>query len=216
MAGLGGPQVAPASGGAPKQIVVLLHGYGSNGEDLIGLAPYWREALPDALMIAPDAPEPCPGVPGGRQWWPLADMHRDALAAGVRGAAPALDGFLDALLSRHGLSEDKMALVGFSQGTMMALHVGPRRVRRLAGVLGYSGALPDAPELAVEIRSHPPVLLVHGKADSVVPLAAFQHARDALTDLGFELETHLSPGLDHSIDLPGLQAGEAFLKRIFA
>jgi phospholipase/carboxylesterase len=216
MALLSSPQVSPASGGAPKQLVVLLHGYGSNGADLIGLAPYWQAALPDALMIAPDAPEPCPGVPGGRQWWPLANMDRDALAAGVRAAAPALNGFLDDLLARHGLDDDRLALVGFSQGTMMALHIGPRRARRLAGILGYSGTLADAPELGMEIRSRPPVLLVHGDADSVVPVAAFRHAQSALTDLGFELATHLSPGLDHSIDIPGLQAGEAFLKRIFA
>jgi phospholipase/carboxylesterase len=216
MAALSGPQSAPTSGGPPKQLVVLLHGYGSNGADLIGLAPYWQSTLPDALMVAPDAPEPCPATAEGRQWWPLIDTSREALAAGVRSAAPALNGFLDDLLARHGLSEDRLALVGFSQGAMMALHVGPRRARSPAGILAYSGALADAPELELEIASRPPVLLAHGTADSVVPVAAFHHAGAALSDLGFEVETQLSSGLDHSIDIPGLRAGEAFLKRIFS
>ena len=206
---LDGPRLAPAAGGAPRSLVVLAHGYGSNGEDLIGLAPYWREALPHTAFIAPNAPQPCPDAPGGYQWWPVWTMDR---TTGVRGAAPVLDAFLDAELARHGLTEDRLALVGFSQGTMLALHVAPRRGRQLAGVVGYSGMLIDADE--TEILTRPPVLLVHGDADPMVPVTAFHQARAGLERQGFDLTTHVSPGLGHSIDLPGLRLGEAFLQRV--
>ena len=126
---LDGPRVPPASGGAATSLVILLHGYGSNGADLIGLVPYWRASLPDTAFVSPNAPEPCPGAPGGYQWWGLSSFDAGARAAGARRAAPALDAFIDAELARHGLSEGRLALVGFSQGTMMALHVGLRRER---------------------------------------------------------------------------------------
>ena len=206
-----GPRVPPASGRAPTSIVILAHGYGSNGEDLIGLAPFWRDALPDTAFISPNAPQPCPGAPGGYQWWPIGGGDR---LAGVREAAPVLDAFIDAELARHGLTEDRLALVGFSQGTMMALHVAPRRARQLAGLVGYSGAMIDT--AAAEIRTRPPVLLVHGDADPMVPFAAFERTEAALRTLGFDLTTHVSPGLGHSIDAPGLQLGGAFLARVLA
>ena len=140
-ANLQGPMAPPASGGAPRSMVILLHGYGSNGDDLIGLVPYWRDALPDTVFLSPNAPEPCPGAPGGRQWWALTNFSPDARAAGVRQAAPVLNGFIDSQLAVYGLTEDRLALVGFSQGTMMALHVGLRR--SIAGIVGYSGMLAD-------------------------------------------------------------------------
>ena len=194
-------------------MVILLHGYGSNGADLIGLAPYWRDVLRETVFLSPNAPEPCPGAPGGYQWWALSSFDRNARAAGARRAAPVLDAFIDAELARHGLSEDRLALVGFSQGTMMALHVGPRRERRLAGIVGYSGMLADGAELAAEARAKPPILLVHGDADPMIPVAAFHQARDALARLGFEVEGHVSPGLGHSIDEAGLRLGGRFLAK---
>jgi phospholipase/carboxylesterase len=206
---LDGPRVAPASGGAARSMVIFTHGYGSNGEDLIGLVPYWQRALPDTVFIAPNAPERCPGAPGGYQWWAIGGPDR---ASGVRAAAPVLDAFIDAELARHDLTEDRLALVGFSQGTMMALHVAPRRERQLAGVVGFSGALIDPG--AEGVRTHPPILLIHGDADPMVPIAALGNAEAALKALGFEVATHISPGLGHSIDLPGLQLGEAFLRRV--
>ncbi|MFI4935532.1 MAG: alpha/beta hydrolase [Caulobacterales bacterium] len=206
-----GPRMAPASGRAPASIVILAHGYGSNGEDLIGLAPHWRDALPDTVFIAPNAPQPCPDAPGGYQWWPVWNADR---LAGVTGAAEVLNAFIDAELARFGLGEDRLALVGFSQGTMLALHVAPRRARQLAGVVGYSGMLIEAD--AGEIVTRPPVLLVHGDADPMVPLAAFERAQASLGRLGFELSTHVSQGLGHSIDLAGLRLGEAFLARVLA
>jgi phospholipase/carboxylesterase len=204
-----GPRVAPANGRDPRSIVILAHGYGSNGEDLIGLAPYWREALPDAVFVAPNAPEPCPGAPGGFQWWPVWDIDR---TVGARAAAPVLDAFIDAQLARYGLTDERLALVGFSQGTMLALHVALRRERSMAGVVGYSGMLIDAGE--AEIRSRPPVLLVHGDADPMIPIAAFHHAQAALKRLGVEVTSHVSRGVGHSIDMDGLNLGGAFLSRV--
>jgi phospholipase/carboxylesterase len=208
---LDGPRVDPAAGIAPRSLVILLHGYGSNGDDLISLAPYWREALPATVFVAPNAPEPCPGAPGGYQWWAL---DRGARSEGAARAAPILNAFIDAELARYGLDEARLALVGFSQGTMMALQVGPRRPRQLAGIVGYSGMLADEAGLADPGTTRPPVLLVHGDADPMIPVAAFHQAQAALTRNGFEVAGHVSPGLGHSIDLPGLQLGGRFLARV--
>ena len=212
---LDGPLVPPAAGGAPQSIVIFLHGYGSNGQDLIGLAPYWRAALPDTLFIAPDAPQPCPGAPGGRQWWPLASLAPEARAAGVRQSAGVLNAFIDDQLARHGLGEGRLALVGFSQGTMLALHVGPRRPQGLAGIVGYSGMLADPDALGSEARTRPPVLLVHGDADPVLPVTALHESETVLRSLGFAVSTHVSAGLGHSIDEAGLRLGQQFLTEGF-
>ena len=209
-----GPRVAPASGAAAKSLVILLHGYGSNGDDLISLAPHWRGALPTTAFVAPNAPEPCPGAPGGYQWWALTSADRGARAAGAARAAPVLDAFIDAELARHDLTEAQLALVGFSQGTMMALRVGPRRARTLAGIVGYSGMLADEASLADPATTRPPVLLIHGDADPMIPIAAFHQAKAALAQNGFVVESHISPGVGHSIDLPGLQLGGRFLAKV--
>jgi len=191
--------------------VIFLHGYGSNGADLIDLAAYWAQALPDTLFLAPDAPQPCQGVPYGRQWWALTSLAPQARAAGVRISAPSLDAYIDAQLAAHGLTEDKVALVGFSQGTMMALHVGPRRAKALSGIIGFSGMLADPEALAAEVMTKPPILLIHGDRDDVLPVAALHQADASLKDLGFEVASHVSPGLGHSIDEAGLTLGARFL-----
>lgn len=213
---LDGPMALSAAGGAPRSVVMFLHGYGSNGEDLIGLAPYWRDALPDTVFLAPNAPEICPGAPGGYQWWGFDTPGADARVAGARRAAVVLNAYIDDQLARYALTEDRLALVGFSQGTMVALHVAPRRERRLAGVVGFSGMLVAPDALAAEVRTKPPVLLVHGDADTVVPPTALQEAGAALKALDFEIAAYLSPGLEHSIDAAGLRLGGDFLKRHLA
>jgi phospholipase/carboxylesterase len=209
---LDGPRLAPLSG-VVRQLVILLHGYGSNGADLISLAPAWRAALPDAAFTAPNGPENCPGFVGAYQWWRLTGFDRSELSAGAARAGPTLDAFLDEELARHRLSEDRLLLVGFSQGTMMALQVGLRRARPLAGIVGYSGALADDGALSREIRSRPPVLLVHGDADPMVPVQSMYLARDALVALDIDVKTHVSKGVGHSVDPAGIEAGVRFALR---
>jgi phospholipase/carboxylesterase len=208
-----GSSLQPLSGGAPKQIVLLLHGYGSSGADLISLAPHWQQALPDALFLAPDAPQRC-GMGAGYQWWPLMAFTAQALAAGAAGAAPAIDAFIDRKLEQYGLDEANLALVGFSQGTMMALHVGLRRGKPVAGILGYSGMLTGAADLAHRRIARPPVLLIHGSADPIVPVGALHAAEQALRRAGVDVTTHVSPGLGHSVDPIGLRLGGNFVVKV--
>ncbi len=208
---LTGPTVAPFSGKKPTSIVILLHGYGSNGDDLIGLVPYWRQAMPDTLFVSPHAPQRMPGQLGGFQWWALDSLAPSARAAGVRVSAAALNAFIDQQLAATDLSEDKLALVGFSQGTMMALHVGPRRKKQIAAIVGYSGMLADPDALAAEVKTKPPVFLVHGDTDQVLPVSSIIDAERRLKTLGFEVGSHISRGLAHSIDDAGLQLGGRFL-----
>lgn len=206
-----GKSLKPRSGSDPKQIVVLLHGYGSSGADMIALAPHWQEVLPDALFLAPHAPQRCGMMGAGYQWWGLSGFAPSALAAGAASAAPAIDAFIDRKLEQYGLSEADLALVGFSQGTMMALHVGLRRSRAVAAVVGFSGMLTSTAELARKDFAKPPVLLVHGSADPVVPVAALHMAESELKRLGVAVTTHVSFGVAHSVDPVGLRLGRDFV-----
>jgi phospholipase/carboxylesterase len=212
---LSGPTNKPASGGKPRQLVVLLHGVGADGNDLIGLAPYWAPLLPDAEFVSPDGPFPCDMAPFGRQWFSLQDRSPAAILAGVRATAPILDAFLDAALAARGLEDRQLALVGFSQGTMMSLYVGLRRAGAPAGIVGYSGALVGADSLPGEIRSRPKVLLIHGDADEVVPVRALAIATNGLKAAGVPVETLTRPGLGHGIDEEGLTRGGQFLHQAF-
>lgn len=208
-----GPRLAPASGGAAKQLVVLCHGYGADGSDLIGLGREWASLLPDAVFVAPNAPEPCAISAFGRQWFGLSFRDPAEYWRGVREAGPGLDAFLDAELERHGLAGDALALVGFSQGTMMALHVGLRRGAGPCVIVGYSGALAGPEHLPGELKASPPILLVHGDRDDVIPVEALSHAREGLAAAGLTVEWHLSPGVGHGIDAQGLRLGGEFLRR---
>jgi phospholipase/carboxylesterase len=211
---LSGPSHPPSSGGKPRQLVILLHGIGADGNDLIGLAPVWSQLLPEAEFVSPHAPFPCDMAPYGFQWFSLQDRSPAMILAGVRAAAPALDAFIDDALATRGLAEKDLALVGFSQGTMMSLYVGLRRARAVAGILGYSGALIGAETLAAEIRSKPRVMLVHGDADPVVPFQALALAKQALKAAGVPVETLVRPGLAHGIDEEGLRQGGRFLREV--
>ncbi len=205
--------MAPASGARARALVILLHGYASKGDDLIQLASIWKTGAPGAAFLAPNGPEPAREPPGTFQWWSAArgTVNR---AERLRIARPIIDEFIDAQLQTHGLSESQLVLVGFSQGTTAALHVALGRERAIAGVIGFSGMLSDPDSLGAHIRSKPPVLLVHGAADTVVPPSRLEEARTALAPLGFDLTTHLSPGLGHSIDIGGTRAATKFLARV--
>ncbi len=211
-----GASLKPRSGAPPKKIILLLHGFGSNGTDMIALARHWQDALPDALFLAPHAPQRCGMMAAGYQWWGLSGFAPSALAAGAASAAPAIDAFIDRKLTQYGLTEADLALVGFSQGTMMALHVWLRRPRTVAAVVGYSGMLTATAELAHKDFAKPPVLLVHGSADPVVPIAAMHMAESELKRLGVQVTTHVSHEVAHSVDPVGLRLGRDFVAEAFA
>ena len=211
---LTGPTYGPAAGGAPEQMVILAHGVGADGHDLIGLAPVFAQALPNAFFISPDAPYPCDFAPFGRQWFSIGDRTAETMMAGVRATAPILDAFITAQLAAAKLSEDKLALLGFSQGTMMSLHVGLRRGRAVAGILGYSGRLLAPEVLPAEIKVRPPVSLFHGDLDPLIPVEDMASAAKGLEAAGVSVETHVCRGLPHGINQEGIDGGIAFLKRV--
>lgn len=209
---LTGPVVMPASGNAPTALVILAHGYGANGDDLIGLAPHLQRVLPDAAFVSPNAPERCAGSPmGGYQWFGLTDLSEEERWNGTVKAAPVLDAFIDAKLAEFSLDESRLALLGFSQGTMMSLHVGLRRPKQLAGILGYSGALVGAHRLKDDIKSRPPVQLVHGDMDQILPVGNMKQAAMTLEAVGVSVKTHVSEGVPHGIGPDGLEIGARFL-----
>ncbi|WP_330903006.1 alpha/beta hydrolase [Sphingopyxis jiangsuensis] len=213
---MNGASLQPRSGDAPKKLVLLLHGFGSSGTDMISMAPHLHDAMPDTLFLAPNAPQRCGMMGAGYQWWGLSGFAPSALAAGAASAAPAIDAFIDRKLAQYGLSEADLAIVGFSQGTMMALHVALRRPRSVAAVVGYSGMLAGTLGLGHGQLPKPPVLLVHGTADPVVPIAALHMSESELKRLGIDVTTHISNGVAHSVDPIGLRLGRDFVAEAFA
>ena len=205
MAELDGPR-HPARSGDATSLVILLHGYGADGADLIGLAEPVSEYLPRTVFRAPNAPEPCRVNPAGRQWFPISQIDgapEDEMRAGYVRAAETLDAWLPRAMAEEGVGPERTCLVGFSQGTMMALSVGPRRSPGLAGIVGFSGRVIDPDGLGLA-ASRPPVLLVHGDRDEVVPHAAMEEARAALAEAGFPVSTFTSTGMGHGIAPDGL------------
>ena len=211
---LDGPRLAPLSGSAPTALVVLIHGYGSNGEDLIALARAIQPSLPHAAFVAPNAPSPLGRMAAAYQWWPIETFSMAERATGAASAAPALDAFITEELDRTGLPSSRLVLVGFSQGTMMALHVGLRRSTPVAGIVGIAGMLVAPDTLAAEICSRPSVLLIHGTEDDVVPFRSMALANTALAAVGVAVETHVSPGTGHTVGQDGLTAATAFALRV--
>ncbi|MEZ5762035.1 MAG: dienelactone hydrolase family protein [Paracoccaceae bacterium] len=204
-----------ARSGQPGAMVIFLHGYGADGADLLGLADPLAPHLPNTVFLAPDAPEPCRNNPFGRQWFPIPWLDGSSEAEAQAGLAQSvgdLNAFFDARLAEEGMRPDQLAVVGFSQGTMMALHVLPRRAEPVAGIVAFSGRLLVPERLAAEALSKPPVLLVHGDQDPMVPFADMGVAGRALAEAGFETYGHVMKGTGHGIAPDGLSVALSFLK----
>jgi phospholipase/carboxylesterase len=213
---LSGPMLPPASGAPAKQAVVLLHGYGSDGNDLIGLAPYWRETLPEALFVAPNAPMPCDGFAGGYQWFEI-DFAGDRLAGrqtGVVKARPVLVEFLEAMWAQTGIRPEDTILGGFSQGAMMVLHVGLSLDKPLMGIVAYSGAFLPPTGYDDPAKAKTPICIVHGDMDDVVDPKLSAEANTLLVKAGYDVHYAQRPGLGHSIDQQGLDFVTEFIAEL--
>ncbi len=210
---LTGPELASASG-ITKRLVIFLHGVGADGNDLLSIAPMLD--LPDTHFLSPHAPFAFDMAPFGRQWFSLVSRAPSRILEGIQVAAPILNAFIEAQLARFQLTAKDVALLGFSQGSMMSLYTAPRRAEPIAGVVGISGALFGPELLAHEIQSRPPVCLIHGTMDEVVPFGAMEHAEATLRANGVAVEAHARPMLGHGIDEEGIDLAAAFLKRVFA
>ncbi|TAE82601.1 MAG: phospholipase [Alphaproteobacteria bacterium] len=209
-----GPEVAPLSGGTPKQLVVFLHGVGADGTDLIGLAEEFSEILPDAHFLSPHAPFYCDMAPMGRQWFSLADRDMAHMVTGINACKPLLNNYIDGALARFRLTMSDLIIIGFSQGTMMALHTFLTRAQPCAGIIGYSGAIISSAEFVKEITAHPPVCLVHGEQDDVVPFAAMVDAEATLLKADIDVEAHPQRGMGHTINAQGIDAACMFLQKV--
>ena len=207
MALLSGPR-RPSAKAEASHLIVLLHGYGADGDDLIGLAPHWQDFVPGAVFVAPHAPDRVPGAPSGFQWFPISRIDPHEMQKGVAAAAPRIEQFLDAELAQLGLPPDRLILAGFSQGAMLALHLGLRRRVPPAAIIGFSGLLAGPPP---EQGARPPVLLTHGDGDTVIPVAAMFAAASALGRAGVPLQWHLARGMGHGIDEDGVVLAGLFM-----
>jgi phospholipase/carboxylesterase len=207
---LDGPRLAPISGTA-RQLIVLVHGYGADGNDLISLGQVWQQALPDAAFVAPHAPDRIPDGPGGFQWFPLNRVETSETEPGAEAAAPALERFIDAELAATGVAPEKLVLVGFSQGAMMALYAGLRRKIAPAAILAYSGLLPGRIPQPSPAGAYPPVFISHGDSDTVVPPQLMFVALGALQQCGVAVDWHLARNIAHGIDPESLELGGQFL-----
>ncbi|MZR12942.1 prolyl oligopeptidase family serine peptidase [Maritimibacter sp. DP07] len=203
-----------AASGKTDSVVVFLHGYGADGADLLGLADPLAPHMPDTAFYAPDAPEKCSGNPFGFQWFPIPWLDGSSEEAARQGADAAhedIDAFLDMVIAEEGITPDRLIVFGFSQGTMMSLRVVPRRDAEIAGIVAFSGRILDTENYAETVKVRPPVLLVHGDADDMVPVAHFQESGDILTGAGFTVYGHVQEGTGHGIAPAGLSVALSFM-----
>lgn len=206
----------PASGNAPKQLVMLLHGLGANGDNLLDLGRVMSPELPDAMFMAPNAPFACDMVPEGYpdayQWFSLQNRDREVMFAGAEAVWPSLEAFIEQQLNAFNIAPENFALIGFSQGTMMSLHVALRQENPYGAVVGFSGAFLGMQENE-NVTAKPPICLVHGMNDDVVPFESMAAAKKQLSEHGVSVKTHERPRLQHSIDMEGIEIATAFLQR---
>ena len=216
MTAIDGPSIHPLSGSKARQLVIFCHGYGADGNDLIGLANYFQQILPDAYFISPNAPESCPMNPMGYQWFDFTSNDPDLIWKKVNDAGEILNNFIDTKLNELNLSDKDLSLVGFSQGTMMSLHVGLRRNATMSSIVGFSGRLIREDTLSDEMKSKPPVYLIHGDQDPMVPYSDTINAAKILKDLDVDVQSHISPNTPHSIAQDGLEIAIKFLSSNFS
>ncbi len=209
-----GPRLSP-TGRQAKKLVIMFHGYGSNGADLAGLAQHWAPKFPHIAWASPNAPEPVPGAPGGFQWFPISRLDPVAMEQGVRSVHATAERFIKSELARWKLAPSDLVLIGFSQGAMVALHTGLRQPAAPAGIIGYSGALAGPEKLKKEMTGKPPILLIHGDADDVLPVGMTLMATQGLAAAGHGAEFHISRGVSHSIGPDGMDLGRHFIKAAF-
>ena len=212
---LDGPRYGPIAGGAAQQLMILLHGVGADGKDLIELAPHLGQIFPNAAFVAPNAPNRYDQGLSGYQWISSGIRVEAEAVEAVKAAADILNAFIDEELRSTGLEPQNLALIGFSQGTMMSLYTAPRRDHPIAGILGYSGRIVGANLMAAETKSRPPVFLAHGEMDPVLPIECLDAAQQTLEECDFSVQTLRCPNLGHSIDENGLVQGTNFLRTIF-
>ena len=208
---ISGPIIEPSSGNSPKQMIIFVHGYGADGNDLIGLANYFQSTLPEAIFLSPHAPEACSMNPSGYQWFDLTSTDPAVLWSKILVAADHLNEFIDSKLLEYNIAEENLALIGFSQGTMMSLHVSLRRKNTMAAVLGYSGRLIGADLLKDDLISKPSIYLIHGDQDPMVPYQDSLTAEKVLKEYSVDIKTHISEHTQHSIAEDGLRIGVDFL-----
>jgi len=216
MTTIDGPSIHPLSGSQAKQLVIFCHGYGADGNDLIGLANYFQQILPDAYFISPNAPELCPMNPMGYQWFDFTSNDPDLIWKKVNDAGEILNNFIDNKLNELNLSDKDLSLVGFSQGTMMSLHVGLRRSAAMSSIVGFSGRLIREDTLSDDMKSKPPIYLIHGDQDPMVPYSDTINAAKILKDLDVDVQSHISPNTPHSIAQDGLEIAIKFLSSNFS
>ena len=216
MTTIDGPSIRPLSGSQAKQLVIFCHGYGADGNDLIGLANYFQQILPDAYFISPNAPESCPMNPMGYQWFDFTSNDPDLIWKKVNDAGEILNNFIDNKLNELNLSDKDLSLVGFSQGTMMSLHVGLRRSAAMSSIVGFSGRLIREDTLSDDMKSKPPIYLIHGDQDPMVPYSDTINAAKILKDLDVDVQSHISPNTPHSIAQDGLKIAINFLSSNFS
>ena len=208
---ISGPIIEPSSGNSPTQMIIFVHGYGADGNDLIGLANYFQSTLPEAIFLSPHAPEACSMNPSGYQWFDLTSTDPAVLWSKILVAADHLNEFIDSKLLEYNIAEENLALIGFSQGTMMSLHVSLRRKNTMAAVLGYSGRLIGADLLKDDLISKPSIYLIHGDQDPMVPYQDSLTAEKVLKEYSIDIKTHISKHTQHSIAEDGLRIGVDFL-----
>ena len=216
MSTLTGPIVEPQSNKEPKQLIIFCHGYGADGNDLIGLSSHFQHVLPDAIFMSPNAPQKCDLNPMGYQWFDFQSGDPAMIWKGVLEAANTLNSFIDQQLKKYNLRDNDLALIGFSQGTMMSLHVGLRRANPMRAIVGFSGKLIAEELLKDDLASKPPIYLIHGEHDPMVPHQETINATEVLKGHSIEVQKHISPNTPHSIAQDGLEIAIKFLSSKFS